>query len=213
MPIKPLTALFVSLLILAGCAQTQTAPYAAPEHGDPAFLEGVNNRSDELYLNRDVSTRSKDFRNVYIAPANLTQLQIIQPEGAPVDEEWRINAAEESVLQQTIATEFTHALSYESAFNIVDSRDKAEIVVNTTVVAIHPNETRAAIAAGATPGGSITVSIALVDTQNDSVMVRAVDTRSSDNIWAFHQVNNDSSVDVCRVGAVGYLRRGFSQQR
>lgn len=210
MSIKPFMALFSALLILGGCAQSDTAQYSAPERGDPAFLEGQNTRADELYLNTEMQAGGRDFRNVYIAPADLSHMQVIQPEGTPVDEEWRVNASEEGALQKTIRVEFAAALSYESAFNIVDNREEAEIVVNTTVVAIHPNRTRAAVAAGAKPGGSITISLALVNATDGSVMVRSVDTRSSDDIWAFHQVDNDSTAVAMIFRAWGNsMRRGI----
>jgi hypothetical protein len=212
MPIKRLTALFTALLMLGGCAQNDTAQYSAPEQGDSAFLEGVNTRSDELYLNTEVQPGGRDFRDVFIAPADLSLVQVIQPEGAPVDEEWHVNDSEKSILQKTINAEFAIALSYDSAFNIVENRDEAEIVVKTTIVAIHPNQTKAAVAAGAKPGGSITVSLALVNEESGNVMVRSVDTKSSDDIWAFHQIDNDSKAVALIFKAWGNnMRRGILQ--
>lgn len=210
MSFKVPIALFTSLLILGGCAQTDTSSYSAPERGDPAFLEGMNTRADELYLNSEVPAGGRDFRNVYIAPVDLAHLQIIQPEGASVDAEWKVNASEEAVLQSTIVDEFSAALGYQSAFNIVGSLDKAEIVVKTMVVAIHPNATKAAVAAGAQRGGAITVSIALVDAASGDVLVRSVDTKSSDDIWAFHQVENDDSAVALIFRSWGNsMRRGI----
>jgi hypothetical protein len=212
MPIKRLTALFTALLMLGGCAQNDTAQYSAPEEGDSAFLKGVDTREDKLYLTAEVQPGGRDFRDVYIAPADLSLVQVIQPEGAPVDEEWHVNDSEKSILQKTINAEFAIALSYDSAFNIVDNQDEAEMVVNTTIVAIHPNQTKAAVAAGAKPGGSITISLALVNEESGNVMVRSVDTKSSDNIWAFHQVDNDNTAVALIFKAWGNsMRRGILQ--
>ena len=77
-----LPGLGACFLLLAACAQNDVAEYSAPEKGDPEYYKGKNTRADELYVNGDSEPGGRDFRNVYIAPANLSKLQIIQPEGA-----------------------------------------------------------------------------------------------------------------------------------
>jgi hypothetical protein len=212
MSLKLLSALAASLLLLGGCVQNDTPDYTPPERGDPEFLRGKNTRADQLYMNADSPAGGRDFRKVFIAPANLSKIQIVQPEGAEADEEWKVDDIESGILQKAINTEFATALSYESAFNIVDSQDKAEIVVHTTVVAIHPNATRAQVAAGSKTGGSITASMALVNASTGNVMVRSVDTKSSDNIWAFHQVSNDDpAVNLIFRSWGNSMRRGILQ--
>ena len=80
----------------------------------------------------------------------------------------------------------------------------------TTIVAIHPNATLAEVTAGARSGGAITVSVALVNTATDKVMVRTVDTKSTDNIWAFHQVDNkDEAIDLIFRAWGNSMRRGL----
>ena len=210
MSLKLLSALAASLLLLGGCVQNDTDDYTPPEQGDPAFLKGKNTRSDALYVNADSPAGGRDFRNVYIAPANLSRIQIIQPEGAAADEQWQVTDVESDILQKAIQTEFATTLAYHSAFNIVDSQEQAEIVVHTTVVAIHPNATRAEVAAGSKAGGAITASIALVNASSGDVMVRSVDTRSSDNIWAFNQVTNDDpAVNLIFRSWGNSMRRGI----
>ena len=210
MSMKASLSLFASLLLVAACAQTGGDDYVAPERGDPDFLKGKNTRADELYLNAGTQEGGRDFRDVYIAQADLSGTLIIQPEDAEPDEEWQFSDAERAEIQEAIEEEFSAALAYHSAFNIVDSRDDAEIVVRTTVVAIHPNQTRAAVEAGATGGGAITVSIALVNAATGDVMVRSVDTRSTDNIWAFHQVENDDpAVNLIFRAWGNSMRRGM----
>jgi hypothetical protein len=210
MSMKHLAAMAAALLILGGCAQSNTVGYTAPERGDADYLKGKNTRADELYLNSSASPGGRDFRDIYIAPANLSKLQIIQPEGVAADAEWQVNDVEEGVLQKAIEDEFSAALAYQSAFNIVASKDQAELVVHTTVVAIHPNANRDQVAAGAKSGGAITVSIALVDAKSGVVLVRSVDTKSTDDIWAFHQVENgDEAVNLIFRSWGNSMRRGI----
>lgn len=209
---KSLAAVLTCLLAIGGCTQLDGTSTTAPERGDPAFLMGVNTRSDELYVNNETQAGVQSFRKIYIAPANLANMQIIQPEGATADEAWRVTDSEETIIQRAIAREFSAALGFESAFNIVDSKEQAEIIVNTSLVAIHPNESRASVASGAKLGGAITVSIALVNAASGAVMVRSVDTKSSDDIWAFNQVDNDDpAIDLIFRSWGNSIRRGVLQ--
>lgn len=207
-----LALLLASFMVLGACSQLDTGSSTAPERGDPAFLQGVDTRADELYVNSATQPGARNFRNVYIAPANLANMRVIQPEGATADGGWQVTETEENTLQKAIIREFSAGLSFESAFNIVDGREQAEIIVNTTVVAVHPNESRDAVAAGATPGGAITVSIALVNAASGAVMVRSIDTKSSDDIWAFNQVDNDDpAIDLIFRSWANSIRRGMLQ--
>jgi len=209
---KRLAALLASFMVLGACTQLDATSSAVPERGDPAFLEAVNARADELYVNRETQAGVQGFRTLYIAPANLADMQVIQPEGATADEAWRVTESEEKIIQKAIAREFSAALSFDAAFNIVDSQEQAKIIVNTSLVAIHPNESRESVAAGAKLGGAITVSIALVNAATGAVMVRSVDTKSSDDIWAFNQVDNDDpAIDLIFRSWGNSIRRGMLQ--
>lgn len=210
MSTKIIPALAALLLLLGGCVQNNTPDYTPPEQQNPEYLKGKDTRADALYVNVDSPAGGRDFRNVYIAPADLDQIQIIQPEGAASDDEWQVTDIENSALQKAIVTEFSAALAYQSAFNVVDSREQAEIIVHTTVVAIHPNATREQIAAGGKSGGAITASIALVNAMTGDVMVRSVDTRSTDDIWAFNEVSNDDpAIDLIFRAWGNSMRRGI----
>jgi Protein of unknown function (DUF3313) len=183
--------LLALLITLGGCAQLDawTSTLARPaKTAEPA--DDVVARADAVYINSAAAGAGRDFRNVYIAPVNLANMQIIQPEGGSADIEWWVTDTEDQILQQAITEQFTAALGSESAFYIVATPEAAQIVVNTAVVAIHPNVTRAASAAHTSPGGAITVSIALANAVSGEVMVRVVDTRSTDDIWAFNQVDH-----------------------
>ena len=114
-----LPLLAAALLALTACTQTDTSDYTAPERGDPEYLKGKNTRVDQLYVSTEVEPGGRDFRNVYIAPADLSKLLIIQPEGVKADEGWQVSDIENSHLQQAIVKEFTATLGFESAYNVV----------------------------------------------------------------------------------------------
>ena len=191
MSIKPLMTLLALCATLSGCAQLDAWTSTTFGRSAPTVKEDVSAQADAIYVNSDAAALSRDFRNVYIAPANLANMQVIQPEGASADVEWWVDDTEDNILQQAIANEFAAALGYKSAFYIVATPLEAQIVVNTAVVAIHPNVTRAAVATSSgNPGGAITISIALVNATSGAVLVRAVDTKATDDIWAFNEVLN-----------------------
>ena len=212
MSLKLLSALAASLflLILGGCAQNDTANYTAPEQGDPEFLKGKNTLADELYMNPGSGEGAREFRNVYIALADVSHIQVIKPEGADSDDDWKVTEKEEKILQHAIIKEFTAALSFQSPYNIASTPEQADMIIHTTVVAIHPNGNRKQSQAGTRSGGAITASIALVNASSRNVMVRSVDTKSSDNIWAFNQVENDDpAVDLIFRSWGNSMRRGM----
>jgi hypothetical protein len=197
------------VFLLGGCAQNSSIDAAAPEKGDPDFLVARNTHS-ELYLNPETSQGASAFREVFIAPVDLSKLQIIQPEGVTTDEEWKITDVEKELLQTAVKKEFATQLGYESAYNIVDTRAEADMVIHTTVVAIHPYTRKSEIAAGANSGGAVTISLALINAETDLVILRSVDTKSTDNIWAFNQIDNEEEAINLIFRAWGAsMRRGL----
>jgi hypothetical protein len=203
---KLIPIVLASVFLLGGCAQNTAT---APEKGDPDFLVASNTHS-ELYLNPQTSQGAAAFREIYIAPINLSKLQIIQPEGVTTDEEWQVTDVEQDVLQNAVTGEFASQLSFESAYNIVDNREQADMVVHTTVVAIHPYAHKDEVAAGAKAGGAVTISLALINAETGLVMLRAVDTKSTDNIWAFNQIDNEEQAINLIFRAWGAnMRRGL----
>jgi hypothetical protein len=186
------STLLAVLVVLGGCAELDAWTFSAPKPKAPAAAQGETMQADAVYINTAVAAGAHDFRNVYIAPANLANMQVIQPEGAAADIEWWVTDTEDKILQKAIADELAAALGYQSAFFIVGTPDEAQIVIDTAVVAIHPNVTRATAAASTNLGGAITVSIALVNAASGAVLARVVDTQSSDDIWAFNQVQGDN---------------------
>ena len=217
MLIKPLLAASCSLalLVLGGCSQFDAWTDANFKRDDTAANAGVHPPVNKLFITPDAPAYVAGFRNVYIAPANLANMQVIQPEGAPADSEWWVTEQEDTLLQRAIALEYTLALTHQSDFNIVTDRAQAQLVINTAVVAVHPHVTRASVARDAKDartGGLLTVSVAVVDAASSAVLVRAVDTRPSDDIWVFNQVTSDDpALNQVFAGVGAEIRQGILQ--
>ena len=211
MSLKPLVALLCVLFIVSGCAELDALMYPAKQDADTATT-GKAAGADQVYINPAAPAGVAALRNIYIAPANLANMQVIQPEGASADAEWWVTDEEAVILQQAIAYEFSVALGFQAAFNVVSGPEQADIVVNTAVVAVHPSETRASRAREASTGGAITVSMAMVQATSGVVLLRSVDTRASDNIWAFNQVQKDDpALNLVFRDLGDTLRRGLLQ--
>jgi len=211
-PAALFSAVLVSTVLLGACAQnTVDTSAATPERGDSEFLVARNSQSDELYVNMESAEGGSAFREIYIAPVNDANIQVIQPEGTGFGDGWDINDIEDGILQNAMAEEFGRALSFESAFNVVNRREEADMIVHTTIVAIHPNASKAAMEAGANKaGGAITVSLALINAKTGEVMVRAIDTKSTDNIWAFNNLETaDPAVNLIFKSWGNSMRRGI----
>jgi hypothetical protein len=211
MSFKLIPAVVASIFFIVGCAASDTTVKVdVPEKSDPNFLVAGNAQADQLYLNPNAGPEARGFREVFIAPLNLSKLQVIQPEGVNSDQEWAINDIEDGNLQNAMVKEFSAALSFESAYNIVDRRADADMIIHTTAVAIHPYANKAEVAAGAKSGGAITISVALINAETGVVIVRTVDTKSTDNIWAFHDVDNEEEAINLVFRAWGNsMRRGL----
>ncbi len=210
--IKPPVALCCSLLLLGGCAQLDAWTDTTSKRHSQAGPEVAGTQESALYVAPAPAAGVAAMRNIYIAPANLANMQVIQPEGAPADPEWWVTEEEDTILQRTIALEFTLALSAQADFTIVSSPQQAQLLVNTAVVAVHPDRTRAAAAQSGESGGSITVSVAVVDAASNTVLVRSVATRASDDIWAFNEVRGEDPVLNKVFAAWGAdLRQGILQ--
>lgn len=192
MSIKPLCTTLFALILLTGCAELEQILYGAPKSPGPTTPDAVAAAADAIYVNPQTQATAATLRNIFIAPANVANTQVIQPEGASADGEWWITEDENQVLQGAITYELAIALAYQSAFNVVYNPAQADMVLHTSVVAVHPNETRGSVARRtATTGGAITVSIGVVKAANEQVILRFVDTRVSDDIWAFNQAKKD----------------------
>lgn len=211
---KSLGACLCAVLILAGCAEIDKLLYGSSTPAEPVARDAAGAVADAVHINPRAQAAGAGLRNVYIAPANLANMQVIQPEGAAADSEWWVTEEENDILQRAITHEFSVALGLHSAFNIVPVPAQADIVLYTAVVAVHPAETRGSAARQGHAGGAITVSIALVNAASEEVMLRIVDTRSGDDIWAFNQARKDDPALSAVFRAWGEaIRRGLLQSQ
>ena len=103
--------LFTALALASGCAQNGSQSQSAPEKGDPDYLKAKNPGSAELYLAEEPGEGANAFREMYIAPVDLSKMQIIQPEGVETDAEWEVSDVESEVLTQAVNEEFSTTLS------------------------------------------------------------------------------------------------------
>jgi hypothetical protein len=209
MLIKPMLA-GALLFGLLGCAQLDDWTSISLKGEQAAQADGDPKSSAVLYVSQDLPADVADLTSVYIAPANLANMQVIQPDGAPADSEWWVTDEEAQILQRALAYEFSVALTYQSQFVTVADRSGAQLVVNTALVGVHPNETRRSVAEAGRPGGSLTVSIAVVNGSTGRVLARVVDTLASENIWSFNEVKRDDQVINEVFQALGRdVRRGL----
>lgn len=217
MPTRPLMSLWCAPLffILGGCSQLDAWTDANFKRDDAATTASAHPPASKVFISPDAPPFVAGFRNVYIAPANLANMQVIQPEGAPADSEWWVTEGEDTLLQRAIALEYTLALTHQSDFTIVTDRAQAQLVINTAVVAVHPNVTRASVARDAGDGrtaGLLTVSVAVADAASSVVLLRTVDTWPSDDIWAFNQMASDDPAPNKVFASVGAdIREGILQ--
>jgi Protein of unknown function (DUF3313) len=191
MSTKPIGVCLCALVLLAGCAELDNLLYGPAKPAATSSQAGAGGDADAVYINPQAQAAAANLRNVYIAPANFANMQVIQPEGAAADGEWWITEEENRDLQAALTYEFAIALAYQSAFNVVYNPGQADVLLETSVVAVHPDETRGSVARRTTPGGAITVSIAAVNARSKAVMIRTVDTLASDDVWAFNQAKKD----------------------
>ena len=187
-------AALLTAAALTACSAQDTVNYTAPEQGDPEFFKVRDSMADEVYVTDDSTKREwfDDIRRVYIAPLNLSQMQIIQPHGVDDEEQWEVDDIEKSVVVKTFLNEFTVALEADQAFHVVTNREDAQAVLAARVIAVHPYRSRAEAAAeGGRGKGAVTISIALVDPSDGTAVIRAIDTKSTDDVSALDTIHEE----------------------
>lgn len=200
-------AIFLSL---SGCVQNDTEPYTAPEQGDPQFLQGNATPAGEPRMNSDSMSVVEEFRRVFIARADLSKIKLLPPEVAADESSWKVTAAESDLLRRALVTELSDALEHEAAYDIVVSREQGQVIIHTTIMAIRLYANREQGEVGARANGAITASFTVIDVATGDIIVRSVDTRSSNNIRAFQQVKDHDPAINFIFGAWGNsLRRGL----
>jgi hypothetical protein len=202
-----LTSLIALSFILAACSNQQASDTKMPEKGNPAYFKVRDSMADEVYVNEDATKGEwvDGLRRIYIAPANTSRTQIIQPRGVKASDidAWEMTEEEESVLQNKFFQAMRAGLEVENAFTVVTDRSKAQGVLYSRVIAIHPYQPRSVVEAGGKGGGAVTMTFALVDPTDDKVMIRLLDSKSTKDIWSFHQMENDKTALELIFGSWG----------
>ena len=192
-----LASLLALVFFLSACAGQQTTKRTAPEKGDPDYFKVRDSMADEVFVNRDVAKTDfvDNIRRIYIAPANTSRTQIIQPHGVRASDidAWDMSGVEEEVLQNKFSKEMTAALEVDDAFHVTHRREPAQAALYARVIAVHPYQPRSVVEAGGKGGGAVTMSFAIVDPTDGTVMVRMLDSKSTDDIWAFHNIDSDKT--------------------
>ena len=209
----------VSAVLLSACSTQQSVDTSLPEQGNPEYFKVRDSMADEVYVTEDLTKRAwfNGIRRIHIAPLNLSKMQIIQPHGAEGEEEWEVDDIERDVVRKTFVREMTRAMEADQAFHIVAQEDEAQAVLYARVIAVHPYRTRTeAEAEGGRGGGAITMSFALVDPSDNQVAIRALDSKSTDDIWAFDNIKDERDAIDLVFESWGYqIRRSllFMQTR
>lgn len=198
---KVTIALVTALTAAAMTAcNSQTVDTSLPEQGSPDYFKVRDSMADEVYVTDDVSKREwfNGIRRIYIAPLDLANMQIVQPHGARGEERWEVDDVEQSVVDKTFVREMTRAMEADQAFHIVASAEEAQAVLYARLIAVHPYRTRTeATAEGGRGAGALTMSFALVDPSDNVVAIRALDSKSTDDVWAFDNIKDErGSVDL-----------------
>ena len=207
-----LASLIALTFFLTACSGQQKSTTTMPEKGNPEYFKVRDSMADEVYVNEDLAKGDwlDGVRRVYIAPTNTSRTQIIQPHGikASDTDAWKMTQEEHSVLKDKFFREMQKGLEVDEAFTVVSDQTKAQVILHSRIIAIHPYQPRSAVEAGGKGGGAVTMSFALVDPTDDKVMVRLLDSKSTKDIWSFHQMENDKTALDVIFGAWGnQLRR------
>ncbi len=200
--------------LLSACAGQQQSKVNLPEKGNPEYFKVRDSMADEVYVNQDAAKLDwvDTIRRIYIAPANTSRTQIIQPHNVRASDidAWTMDDAEDTVLQNKFVKSMTQALELDNAFHVVDQRDQAQAVLHSRVIAIHPYEPRSVVEAGGKGGGAVTMSFALIDPSDGKVMISLLDSKSTDDIWAFDNIDDDKTALDLIFEAWGYqIRRSL----
>ena len=197
MRFQGILAVLTAAILSSACANQGGSEARVPEKGDPSYFKLRDSMADEVYVNEDGGKKGwiDTVRRIYIAPVNASQMQIIQPDGVDASDldAWEFDDVEQEVLQKKFATAMTRALEIDQAYHVVDKRADAQAVLSSRIIALHPYVSRSEAQAGTRVGGAATMSFALIDPSDNTVMIRALDSKSTDNIWAFDNVDSDQT--------------------
>jgi hypothetical protein len=214
MRVSFLSSLALAVLLLGACAGQNTSLPKAPEQGNHEFFKQRDAISDEVYINEDAGKSEwlGKLRRIYVAPADTSQMRVVQPygvRGSDLDA-WSVSDVERDVLQEKFLAAMTRSLEAEQAFLVVANPSSAQAILHSEVIAVHPNQPKSVAEAGGRVGGAVTMSYALVDPVDDTVMIRMLDNKSTDDIWAFENIVSDKTALDLIFESWGYqIRRGL----
>jgi len=199
--------------LLAGCAgepTLQTGPDA--ETIMDGKLARVDNTASQLaYL--DPTADYARYRRVYIAPLDVDDIEIIQPNASSsainrYNREWELNDEDRRWLRDTFRASMEKTISEGGAFEITDGGGDDVIVVEAMITQIAPAGPRDDMQTRSVPrsrvysegAGGMSIAIAIADGDSGEILALIKDTRNSSNAsWG---VNN-------RVTNQAEVRRNF----
>ena len=204
---------FATLALLGACGSQQSVDTRMPEQGDPDYFKIRDSMADEVYVTEDASKREwfNGIRRIYIAPLDTASMQIIQPPGANKEDRWDVGDIEHSVIEKAFVREMTRAMEADQAFHIVATPEEAQAVLHARVIAVHPYRTRReAEAEGGRGRGAVTMSFALLDPADKKVAISALDSKSTDDVWAFDNIRDERGSPDLLFESWGYqIRRSL----
>lgn len=215
----PSCVVFATVVLVVACSNQQSVDTRMPEQGDPEYFKIRDSLADEVYVTDDASKREwfNGIRRIYIAPLNTATMQIIQPPGASGEDRWDVDDIEQRVIEATFVREMTRAMEADQAFHIVATPEEAQATLHGRIIAVHPYRTRSeAKSEGGRGRGAVTMSFALLDPADNKVVIRALDSKSTDDVWAFDNIKDErGSVDLLFESWGYQIRRSllFMQSR
>lgn len=211
---KALLSLALPLALLAACAEQpsiQTGENAETIMGELAKVD--NSRVDLAYV--DPTADYARYSKIYIAPLDLDNVEIIQPDANSsmvnrFNREWELTDADKQKLQSTFRESMVKALTDGGAFEITEQGGDDVIKLEGMLTRIAPSGPKddqmsrttsrsTVISEGA---GSMSIAIMIADGDSGEPLAIIKDTRSSVNssMWG---VNNS-------VSNMAEVRRNFN---
>jgi uncharacterized lipoprotein YajG len=177
-------------LALAGCAAEPTIQSGEDAETIMGTLNKVDNSTvDMAYV--DPQGDYARYERVYVAPLNLDNVEIIQPDRNNsmlnrYNSEWELTDANREQLQTAFQDVMERELTKDGAFAIADSGGDDVIVIEAMLTAIAPTAPKDDMGSRTTgrsrvyteSAGSISIAIAFADGDSGEVLALIKDTRS-----------------------------------
>ncbi|MCB1676933.1 MAG: hypothetical protein KDI01_11625 [Halioglobus sp.] len=187
-------------LLCAGCAGHGRAPGPGDSVAEADVTAGTAAAAPD----------TGERQRILVGPADFSRLRVLTKRGAKADRQWQVTPAEAAVWQQAIEKEFAAALLADGAFSIVGQPGQAQGVVRVTLQWIRPGATGGKGDKSNTGGGAIAATLTVLDQRTGAVVLRALETRATDDIGAFYRIDRAQPAIalICRAWGES-LRRGM----